>query len=164
MRLGKVDVGHQAAQGAHGRLAAQRLQVGADEAVGDRRQPVQVHVVGQRHAPGVDLEDLAPAIAVGDADGDLAVEAARAAQGRVQRVGDVGGGDDDDVAARFQAVHQGQELGHHAALHLAVAAHLLALGRDGVDLVDEDDGRGVLAGVFKKVAAGGLRTRRTTCR
>ncbi len=52
---------------------------------------------------------------------------------------------DHDLSARLEPVHQGQELGHHAPLDLSLRAQLLALGRDGVDLVDEDDGRGVAA-------------------
>ena len=38
----------------------------------------------------------------------------------------------------LEAVHEGQQLRHDPPLHLAVG--LLPLGRDGVKLVDEDDG------------------------
>lgn len=42
----------------------------------------------------------------------------------------------------LEAVHEGEHLGHDTPLHLAV--RLVTLGGDGVDLVDEDDRRGVL--------------------
>ena len=99
-RLAKSSVGRQRAQRRHRRLAAERLQIGADEAVRDRGEPVEIDVVGERHAARVDLEDLAPAGRVGNADLDLAVEAAGTAQRRVERVGQVGGGDHDHLAAR----------------------------------------------------------------
>jgi hypothetical protein len=43
------------------------------------------------------------------------------------------------VGAALEAVHEGEQLADDAALHLALG--LLTLGGDGVDLVDEDDGR-----------------------
>ena len=95
----QIDVGHEAAQADHGRLPAEGLQVGPHEAVRDRGQLRHIHVLGQRHAAAVDLQDLLAPVAVGDRDGDLPVEAARPAQRRIQGIGDVGGGNDDDVLA-----------------------------------------------------------------
>ena len=68
----------------------------------------------------MDAEDLAPAAFVGDADDDLAVEAARAAQRLVDRLGPVGGGDDDQILPRLQPVEQGQQLGDEPLLGLAL--------------------------------------------
>ena len=93
------------------RLARERGDIRADEAVRDARQLVEVDRAFQRHSAGVDAEDLAPSALVGHADHDLAVEAARTAQRLVDRVGPVGGGDHHEVGALFQPVHQGEELG-----------------------------------------------------
>jgi hypothetical protein len=90
----------------------------------------------------VDLEDFQTAALVGDADLDLPVEASGTPQRRVDRVDAVGGADDHDVAAPLQAVHQRQELRDDALLPFP--GHLGAPRRDPVQLVDEDDGRGVL--------------------
>ena len=103
--------------------------------------PLEVDGLGQRHAAAVDFQRLPPPLLVRDADLDLPVEAPGAAQRRVERVGNVGGGDEDHLPARFEAVHQGEQLRDDAAFDLALARHLLALRRDGVDLVDEDDGK-----------------------
>jgi hypothetical protein len=40
--------------------------------------------------------------------------------------------------------------------HTHLAVGLLTLGRDGVDLVDEDDGRGVLLGLLEGLWGGWL--------
>ena len=109
---------------------------------------------GQRHAAAVDLQDLLPAVLVGDGDGDLAVEAARPAQGGVQRVGEVGRRQHDHVLPLGQPVHQGQQLGHHALLH--VAHDPLAPRGDGVDLVEEDDARGAAGRLVEDLAQVGL--------
>ncbi len=61
--------------------------------------------LGERLAAGVDLEDLLAALAVGAVDDDLAVEAAGPQQRRVEDVGPVGGGDQDDVVLHLEAVH-----------------------------------------------------------
>ena len=76
---GEVDRRQEPAQAEHGGLAAEGLEVGADEAVGDGGEVGQVDVGRQRHPAAVDLEDLLAAVAIGDRDGDLAVEPARAA-------------------------------------------------------------------------------------
>ena len=77
-----------------GGLVDQVGQVGAGEARGLAGERVDVDLLGQRLAAGVDLEDLRAALAVGAVDDDLAVEAARAQQRRVEDVGPVGGGDE----------------------------------------------------------------------
>jgi hypothetical protein len=98
----------------------------------------------------VDLEDLFAADLVGDADLDLAVEATWPTQRGVDAVDAVGGGDDDDLTPGFEAVHHRQQLGDDPALDLA--GDVLALGRDGVEFVDEDDRRRLLACVLEDLA------------
>ena len=66
----------------------------------------------------------------------------------------VGGPDHHHLAPLHQAVHQRQELRHHPLLH--VADHLGALGREGVDLVQEDDAGGVPLRLFEDLAQLGL--------
>ena len=87
-------------------------------------------------------------------DGDAAVEAAGPQQRLVQHVRAVGGRQHDDPLARAEAVHLGQDLIQRLLL-LAVAAavdHPAPRAADGVQLVDEDDGRGGLAGLLEQVA------------
>ena len=108
----------------------------------------------------VDAQDLEPAVGARGVDGDLAVEPARAAQGRVDQVRHVGGADDGDLPARDQAVHQRQELGHHPLLD--VADDVGPLRGDRVDLVQEDDRRRLCAGPARTLHAGVPRTRRRT--
>ncbi len=82
-----------------------------------------------------DAEDFAAPVLVGHADDDFAVEAAGTAQRLVDGLGAVGRGNDDEVLARLDAVHQRQQLRDEALFGLA--ADLAALGRDRIDLVDE---------------------------
>src|ERR1019366_8537129 len=71
----------------------------------------------------------------------------------VQDVGPVGGGDDDDTFGRVEAVHLREHLVEGLlALVVAAAETGTALAADGVDLVHEDDGRGLLAGRLEEVA------------
>ena len=71
---------------------------------------LQVDVVGQRLVAGVDLEDLQPALPGRPVDGDVAVEPAGPQQGRVEHVGPVGRGQDDDRLGRREAVHLAEDL------------------------------------------------------
>ena len=128
-------------------------QVGAGEARGPAGDGLEVDLRGDGLALGVHLEDLEPALHVGRLDGDLAVEAARTQQRRVEDVGPVGGGDEDDAAADVEAVHLDQQLVEGLLALVVAAAHAgAAVPADGVDLVDEDDGRRVLLGLLEQVA------------
>ena len=107
----------------------------------------------ERLALGVDLEDRRPAAHVGPVEDDLAVEPAGPQQGRVEDVRPVGGGDDDHVRVRVEAVHLDEDLVEGLlALVVRAAEAGAALAADGVDLVDEDDARAVPLGLVEQVA------------
>ena len=102
------------------------------------------------------VEDLLAALAVGTVDDDLPVEAARAQQRRVEDVGPVGGGDEDDAVLRLEAVHLDEQLVEGLLALVVAAAHAgAAVAADGVDLVDEDDAGRVLLGLLEQVAHAG---------
>jgi hypothetical protein len=90
---------------------------------------------------------------IGVLEQNLAVDAARSDEGRVERLDFVGGHDDLDVATIVEAVQLVQQL-KHGALDLAFAARgrLVPLGADGVDLIDEDNGRRVLGCDLEELA------------
>ena len=80
-------------------------QVGTRHAGGAFGQSVQVGARVDRLTLGVHVEDGLAAGHVGVADGDLPVEAARTQQRRIEDVGPVGGGDQDDAGPVGEAVH-----------------------------------------------------------
>ena len=101
----------------------------------------------------MDLEDRDAALHVGAVEDDLAVEAARAKQRRVEDVGPVGGRDDDHVRVRVEPVHLDEDLVQGLlALVMGAAEARAALAADRVDLVDEDDARRVALGLVEQVA------------
>src|SRR4051794_22669431 len=125
------------------RLVADVGEVGAGEAARLLGDEVEVGVLAQRFVARVDVEDPPAAPDVGRRDVDLAVEAARAQERRVELLEQVGGGHDDEPAARREAVHLDEELVERL---LALGVLVRAAPRaDRVELVDEDDRRLVLA-------------------
>ena len=93
---------------------------------------------------------------VGPLDRDLPVEAARPQQRRVEDVGAVRRGDEDDAALDVEAVHLDQQLVQRLlALVVAAAETRAAVPADGVDLVDEDDRGRVRLGLLEQVAHAG---------
>jgi hypothetical protein len=127
-------------------------QVGAGEA---RRAPgdgEQVDAGGHRLALACTSRISVPADHVRGLDGDLAVEAARAQQRRVEDVGAVGRGDEDDIGLDVEAVHLDQQLVQGLLALVVPAAETGAtVAADGVDLVDEDDGRRIGLGLLEQV-------------
>src|SRR4051794_38344877 len=102
----------------------------------------------------MDLENLEAASWIRDTDIDLAIEATKAAKGRIDGVRSIGGCHNHDVGSGFHTVHEGEKLRHDTTLDFAVC--LLTLGSDGVDLINEDDRRRVLLRFFKSFAQVGL--------
>ncbi len=134
-------------------LVDEVCEVGAGEAGGLTCERVEVDLLRERLAAGVDLEDLLAALAVGPVDHDLAVEAAGAKERRVEDVRAVGGGDEDDVVLHLEAVHLDEELVQRLLALVVTAAHAgAAVAADGVDLVHEDDAGRVLLGLLEEVA------------
>mmetsp|Transcript_12337 Transcript_12337/g.18993 ORF Transcript_12337/g.18993 Transcript_12337/m.18993 type:complete len:771 (-) Transcript_12337:482-2794(-) len=132
------------------RLHAQLRQVRPNVPVRLRGNVGQVQLGAALHLLALDLEDLQPARVVRDAQVDLAVEAAEAAKGGLDDVRPVGGRDHHHLRGGLDGVHQRQQLGDDALLHLAL--RLLALGCDGVNLVQEDDRRLVLLRLLEGLA------------
>jgi hypothetical protein len=72
---------------------------------------------------------------------------------RVEHVGAVGRGDDDDALVGLEAVHLDEELVQRLlALVVTAAEARAAVATDGVDLVDEDDAGRVLLALLEEVA------------
>src|SRR5581483_9621985 len=117
-------------------------QVGAGESRRPAGDYVQVGVRGDGLAPGVYPQDPLASGQVRLGDHDLAVEPAGPQQRRVQDVGPVGGGDDDDAALGVEAVELDQHLVQGLlALVVAATEASAAVPSDRVDLVHEYDRR-----------------------
>ena len=122
-------------------------EIGAAEAGRNTRGALEIEIGRERDRPAVDLQDLQPASEIGIPEDDLAIEASRAQQRRIEDLGPVRRRHDDDriLGVRLEAVDLRQELIQRLLAFVvrdesdATAAALA----DGVDLVDEHDrGRG----------------------
>eukprot|EP00760_Papus_ankaliazontas_P010164 PhM_4_TR14214/c0_g1_i1/m.15161 len=111
---------------------------------------LQINLGVQLHLLCVDAENLKPTDFVRNTDIQLSIEATETTQSWINRVGAVRRGDYDDLGTGLETVHEGQELGHNALLYFSVG--LLTLRGDRVNLIDKDDGRGVLLCFFESFA------------
>ena len=131
----------------------QVLQVCAGEACGGLGDGVELHILGQGFVPGVDPQDLFTALDVGQTHIDLSVETAGTQEGGVQDVGAVGSCQDDDTLVGGETVHFYQQLVQGLFAFVVTAAQTgAALAAHSVDLVNKDDGGGLLLGLIEEVA------------
>ena len=101
----------------------------------------------------VHLQDGEPLVEVRKRNHDLTVESPWAEDRGVEDVGPVGRGHDDDALGGVEAVHLREHLVERLlALVVAATESGAPLASDGVDLVDEDDGRRLLASSGKEIA------------
>ena len=107
----------------------------------------------ERDLAGVDLQDPLAPPHVGAGHDDLPIEAAWPQEGRIEDVGAVRRGDEDHAVVGLEPVHLDEELVQGLlALVVAAAQAGAAMPADGVDLIDEDDARGVLLPLLEQVA------------
>ena len=98
-------------------------------------------------------QDLLAALYVRAVNRDLAVKTAGTQQRRIQNVGAVGRGDQDDRLAFLKTVHLDQQLVERLLALVVTAAQAgSALTSHGIDLVNKDDRRSLRLGLLKKVA------------
>src|SRR5216683_1533096 len=110
LQIPHVHDGLVAAGGEQRGLVHDVRKLGAGEAGRAARDALQVHAGRQRDFARVHAQDLLPPLHVRHVDHDLAVEAPRPQQRRVEDVGPVGGREQDDPVVRLEAVHLNQLL------------------------------------------------------
>ena len=101
----------------------------------------------------MDFQDLFATADIGQRNNNLTVEAAGTLQCRIQYVGTVGCGNDDNGMIAFKAVHFDQKLVQGLfAFVVATAQAGTTLTADSIDFVNENDTRGVFLRLFKHIA------------
>src|SRR5207253_2920297 len=135
----------------HPGLGAHRMDVGPRRALASAREDAVVDVRRDAHLPRVDLEDRHAGLVARDRDLDDPIEAARAQEGFVEDVRPVRGPDDLHFPEGVEAIEFREQL-HERPLDLPVAGRrdLEALRPDRIELVDEHDGGGFLAGELEE--------------
>ena len=135
------------------RFVEQVRQVGAGKANGHLGELLKLNVLVHRLVLGMHAQNLLAALHVRTVDRNLTVKTAGTQQCRVQNVGAVGGGDQDDRLALLKTVHLDQQLVERLlALVVAATQAGSALTSHSIDLIDKDDRRGLGLGLLKEVA------------
>ena len=92
-------------------------------------------------------EDFTAPFFVGHANHNFPVKPARSAQSLVNSIRPVRGRNHNDVGARLQPVHQGEQLRDKAFFRLA--RHAVAFGSDRIYFVNKDNRRRVFGRILK---------------
>ena len=74
--------------------------------MGGFSQTGNIHISRQGHASGMNFKDFAAACDIRNANNNFPVKSPWTPQRRIQRVGKVSSRNHNDLAARFQAIHQ----------------------------------------------------------
>ena len=147
------DHGTMAAGSQQRRLVEQICQIGAGEANGHLGELLKLHVLVHRLVLGMHAQDLLAALHIRTVDRNLTVKTTGTQQCRIQDVRTVSRSDQDDRLALLKTVHLDQQLVERLlALVVTAAQTSSALTSHGIDLIDEDDRRGLGLGLLKEVA------------
>jgi hypothetical protein len=138
------------------RAASEIGQVRADETRSESRDVASVDGRIEPHVLNVNLENLLAAADVRPIDENVAIEPARPQERGIERLGAIRGGHHDHAAIGAKAVHLDQE-GIKRLLALVVTADDAAAARlaERVQLVDEDNARGLRLRLLKHIADAG---------
>ena len=139
--------------GSQRRLIDQIGQIGPGKARRAARDDAQIDIGAERGLARVNAKDLLAPLDIGVGHLHLTVKPAGAQQRRVQHIGAVGGGNDDDALIRLKSVHFDQQLVQRL-FPLVIAAAITHATRPAnrVDLINEHDAGGGFLGLFKHVA------------
>ena len=131
-------------------------EVGARETGGAHSDLMQVHVRHKRLALGVHLQNRLTSGKVRRFHCNLAVESTGAQQGGIEHIGTVRGGNHDEARVVLETIHLNEQLveGLLALVHATVGAVATA-ATHCINLIDEDDGRGVLLRFVEQVTHAG---------
>mmetsp|Transcript_34560 Transcript_34560/g.55751 ORF Transcript_34560/g.55751 Transcript_34560/m.55751 type:complete len:456 (-) Transcript_34560:86-1453(-) len=146
----KVNHIHLLADALQSSLRAKSRQICTHETMSFAGHLLKVNVIRELHVLGVNAQAFHAARLVRHADVDLAVETTEATQGWVDGVRTIRSRHDYNVCARFETVHESEELRNNTTLYFAI--DFVTLRGDGIDLVDEDDRWRVLLGLSKGFA------------
>mmetsp|Transcript_11163 Transcript_11163/g.19080 ORF Transcript_11163/g.19080 Transcript_11163/m.19080 type:complete len:284 (-) Transcript_11163:605-1456(-) len=138
----------------HARFCAHRLHLRARGATHFIRNLLQVDSPHQIHLAGVDLQNIQARRLGGVGELDFAIDASRTEQRRVQKFHAVSCHQHLNFVGGLKTVQLVEKL-EHRALNFRVTASAAALHAsraDGIDLVHENDRRGVLPGHDEQLA------------
>ena len=99
----------------------------------------------------MDLQSLQTACQIGLVHNDSAVKAACAEQGLVQNFRTVGGRKDNNTLGGIKTVNFRQKLIQGLLPFIVAAVTVVAAFADGIDLIDEDNGRSLLGGLLEQI-------------
>ena len=136
-----------------GRLVDQIHEIGTGKTRCAACRGLQVNIRRQRNLAHVHFQNLLAADHVRVGHDDLAVKAARAQQCRIEHIGTVRRGDEDDALVGLEPIHLDEELIEGLLAFVVAAAEPgAAVPAHCIDFVDEDDAGGVLLGLLEHVA------------
>src|SRR5437879_5315495 len=99
------------------------------------------------------LQDGFPPANIRQVDCDLPIETARAQQCRVQNIGSVRGGDNDNAFLCVKAIHLDEQgIKRLLAFVISATQSMAAAASHRVNFINENKARGVLARLFEHVA------------
>jgi len=107
------------AQRDHANFLTQRFEISADKAVGMLSDFLKIYIIGERHGARVDLENLQTCLIMG-----TPISISRSKRPGRRSAGSRTSGmfvraDHDDLPARYEAIHQAEQLRHHALFDFA---------------------------------------------
>lgn len=149
-----IDQVHLLTNTLHGSFGTEGGNVRTDKTMRLAGNRFRLNVLIQLHVTRVDTKYFKAAVFVRNSDIDLTVEASKATEGGIHRVGAVRSTNHNDRSTLLEAVHKGQHLTHNTTFDFTVG--FLTFGSDRIDLVNENNGRGVLLCFFKGLAEVGF--------
>mmetsp|Transcript_18095 Transcript_18095/g.28613 ORF Transcript_18095/g.28613 Transcript_18095/m.28613 type:complete len:619 (-) Transcript_18095:383-2239(-) len=142
----------------HRRLCTQLCQIRTHKTMRRVGNRLQINLVRQLHVARMNVQDFQSARRVRHAHLNLAIKSTKSTQCRINHVHTIRGTNHHHLPASFEAIHEGQQHRHDTTLQFAI--RLVSLGRNTVNLVDEDNGRRILLRLLKRLAQIGLRVAR----
>mmetsp|Transcript_3643 Transcript_3643/g.8113 ORF Transcript_3643/g.8113 Transcript_3643/m.8113 type:complete len:332 (+) Transcript_3643:111-1106(+) len=125
----------------HARFGADASEFGTRRVGTETGHQFESNVPIAIHAFGMNLEDVATSLQIGQAEFDLAVQSTGSQEGRIQRVWTIGGHENLDIASSVKTIQFGNNL-QHGSLDFIVGSIFIGWSTstaNGIDFIKKDN-------------------------
>ena len=128
------------------------FKISACESLSSLSDDLKINIRTQGFIFSMNFEDLLTSLNIRITDNDLSVESSRSEQSWVEDITAVGGSDNDNAFVACETVHFNEQLVKCLFTFIVTAAETgTSVTADSIDLVDENNSRGVFFSLFKEI-------------
>mmetsp|Transcript_1110 Transcript_1110/g.2190 ORF Transcript_1110/g.2190 Transcript_1110/m.2190 type:complete len:267 (+) Transcript_1110:1015-1815(+) len=139
----------------HGSFSTKSSNISSDKTMSLTSNRFGFNILIELHVTGMDTENFQTSIFIRNSNVNFAIESTETAKGGINGIGTIGSSNDHNRCTLLESVHECQHLGDNTTFDFSIG--LFTLWGNGINLINKDNGWGILFGFFESLAEVGFR-------